>query len=113
MFCTWSIDMSEPVRRSNGGKQSIIVNYMNMGRVQSRYCRSIHSNILLHLEVTQMVVKLLLRGTEISITNAYILYVEKWNEINSKPMSHTELRRQLTMALVGDNSPDCAASTIT
>jgi len=72
MLCTWSIYMSEPVRRSTGGKQSINVNNMNMGRVQSRYCRSVQSNILLHLEVTQMVVKLLLRGTEISITNAYI-----------------------------------------
>ena len=60
-----------------------------------------------------MVVKLLLRATQISITNAYILYVEKWNKINSQPMSHTEFRRQLVMALVGDDSPDCAASTIT
>ena len=77
--------------------------------VVSRYCRSVHSN--LHLEVTQTVVKVLQRGTEISITNAYILYVEKWNKINSKPTSHTEFRKQLVMALVGDDSQDCAAST--
>jgi len=74
---------------------------------------AICSNILLHLEVTQMVVKLLLRATQISITNTYILYVKKWNKINSKPMSHTEFRRQLAMALVGDDSPDRAASTVT
>lgn len=48
-----------------------------------------------------MVVKLLFGGTEISIPNAYIQYVENWNEINSKPMSHIEVRRQLAMALVG------------
>lgn len=48
-----------------------------------------------------MVVKLLLGGKEISITNAYIIHAENWNKIKSKPMSHIEVRRQLAMALVG------------
>lgn len=47
-----------------------------------------------------MVVKLLLGRMEISISNAYIPYVENWNKINSKPVSHIEVRRQIAMALV-------------
>jgi len=46
--------------------------------------------------------KLFFWGLEVSIINAYILYVESCKNSNSNAMSHIKFRRELVMALVGD-----------
>jgi hypothetical protein len=55
--------------------------------------------------------KLFFWGLEVSIINAYILYVESCKNSNSNPMSHIKFRGELVMALVGDFRQGGGAST--
>jgi hypothetical protein len=47
---------------------------------RNRYCRSVHSNILLPSEDTKLVLKIILLGIEIVVINRNILYTERCKE---------------------------------
>jgi hypothetical protein len=109
MLSTWSISKSESVRRKVRGrkeeemveKPSVIANYMkNMGGVDTAdqdcatYC--------FLRRTLKWWRKLFFWGLEVSIINAYILYVESCKNSSSNPVSHINFRRELVMPLVGD-----------
>jgi hypothetical protein len=87
--------MSKPVRRRVRGqkeeetveKSIVIVNYMENG-----YCRSVHGDILLPSEDTEMGAKIILLGYGDLVIDAYILYVESCNKNNCIPMSHNKFK---------------------
>jgi hypothetical protein len=117
MLSTWSTSKSQPVRRKVRGrkeeemveKPSVIANYMkNVGGVDTadQYVR--HSFLRRTLKWWR---KLFFWGLEVSIINAYILYVESCKNSSSNPMSHIKFRRELVMALVGDFRQGGSAST--
>jgi hypothetical protein len=81
-------------------KPSVIANYMkNMGGVDTadQYCET----CCFLRRTLKWWRKLFFWGLEVSIINAYILYVESCKNCNSNPMSHIKFRRELIMALVG------------
>jgi hypothetical protein len=87
------------------GKPSFIANYMkNMGAVDTadQYC----ATYCFLLRTLKWWIKLFLRCMEVSIINAYILYME-----TCKNSNHTKFRRQLAMVLVGDFREGGGAST--
>ena len=109
MLSTWSTSKSQPVRRKVRGrkeeemveKPSVIANYMkNMGGVDS--ADQYYATYCFLRRTLKWWRKLFFWGLEVSIINAYILYVESCKNSNSNPMSYIKFRRELVMALVGD-----------
>lgn len=118
VLSTWSTSKSEPVRRKVRGrkeeemveKPSVIANYMkNMGGVDTadQYC----ATYCFLRRTLKWWRKLFFWGLEVSIINAYVLYVESCKNSSSNPMSHIKFRRELVMALVGDFRQGGGAST--
>ena len=116
MLSTWSTSKSEPVRRKVRGrkeemveKPSVIANYMNMGGVNTadQYC----ATCCFLRRTLKWWRKLFFWGLEVSIINAYVLYVESCKNSNSNPMSHIKFKRELVMDLVGDFRQGGGAST--
>jgi hypothetical protein len=112
-----STSKSQPVRRKVGDrkeemveKPSVIANYMkNMGGVDTadQYCVT-YCFLRRTLKWWR---KLFFLGLEVSVINAYILYVESCKNSNSNPMSHINFRRELVMAVVRDFHQGGGAST--
>ena len=91
-------------------KPSVIANYMkNMGGVDTadHYC----TTYCFLRRTLKWWRKLFFWGLEVSVINAYVLYVESCKNSNSNPMSHIKFRRELVMALVGDFREGVGAST--
>jgi hypothetical protein len=118
VLSTRSTSKSEPVRRKVRGrkeeemveKPSVIANYIrNMGRVDTddQYC----ATYCFLQRTLKWWRKLYFWGLEVSIINAYILYVECCKNSSSNPMSHIKFRRELVMAFVGDFCQGGGAST--
>lgn len=100
VLSTWSTSKSEPVRRKVRGrkeeemveKPSVIANYMkNMGGVDTadQYC----GTYCFLRRTLKWWRKLFFWGLEVSIINAYVLYVESCKNSSSNPMSHIKFRR--------------------
>jgi len=91
-------------------KPSVIANYMkDMGGVDTadQYC----ATYCFLRRTLKWWRKLFLWGLEVSIINAYILYVESCKNSNSNLMSHMKFRMDLVMALVGNFRQGGGAST--
>jgi hypothetical protein len=91
-------------------KPSVIANYIkNMGGVHTadQYC----ATYCFLRRTMKWWRKLFFWGFEVSIINAYILYVESCKNSNSNPMSYITFRRELVMALVRDFRQGGGAST--